>query len=188
MDIYRSVVEEYREDSGREVILGLPPSGVSMMYCPNCMYDAMNKVSSNVYKAKNPYPSGTPTVEYPDGIPGPTSFTKGSTCPICKGIGRLNMAASEITIKAFVRLLKEDTNNPKGAPETSNQVGGIVEYADFWIRAHENQYDNLNNAEYIIVDGYRTEILSVKKLFFGELFECEARARIAPGKYNGYGN
>ena len=47
--------------------------------CPNCVYDSMNRRSSNIYQ-QNP--------------PGPISFTHG-ICPYCNGVGVLKLNSQE---------------------------------------------------------------------------------------------
>ena len=145
--LYKDYTEQLIEDLSSPVILGFAEDTVQ---CPNCLYDVIHKSSTGTY-------NGT----------GPKPFNRG-ICPVCHGKGTVS-ESKEMTIKCivnWVNLNEADRSIIMSAGKT------IVGY--FKIKSVVANYNNINNAKYIIIDGVRTKLLNIIKRGLKEDVTCVA--------------
>lgn len=74
--------------------------------CPNCVWDSINKKSSNVFQASFTTPITIFQATDQERIVGPVSFTEGR-CPVCIGEGQL-FTTKEICLAAMVNYISRD--------------------------------------------------------------------------------
>jgi hypothetical protein len=90
----------------------------SFVDCPNCVWDSINKKSSNVYQSS----FTTPIIIFPstdqERTVGPTPFSEGR-CPVCIGEGQL-FTAKEICIPAMINYI---SHNDRGGRFTDLPAG-----------------------------------------------------------------
>lgn len=134
--LYKGFVQGIREDLGRDVILHIPGPKVK---CGNCLFDPVNKRSTNVY---------SPSVPYPANQPGPTPF-KGGNCPVCNGVGQYTTEVTKV-VQCLIRWLK--------GKEKSYEAYGINDDNDYRLKADISFLADFRNARKVVIDGTPTEV------------------------------
>lgn len=161
--IYKSTLTAMREDLGRFVTLHIPGKKTR---CPNCLFDPVNKRSSNVYSPRNPYPAG---------ISGPQEF-KNTTCPICNGTGNVTTETTK-SVKCLIRTLK------KG--EKDMEIYGQEDENFYQVKADIKYFNDFKNARIVEIDGVPTEVQRLAKRGLRDLVQVVAWCKISewgPGK------
>jgi hypothetical protein len=147
LNLYKKYTEQLIED------LSTP---VSLLYddattqCNNCIYDIMHKCSSGKY-------NGT----------GPKPFDRGY-CPVCKGKGTLSTEIS-YTINCTVNWVNLTESDESAILPPGKKVKGY-----FKIKTLVANYDLINGAKYLIVDGVKTTLLNIIKRGLKENVACIA--------------
>jgi hypothetical protein len=80
--LFNNAIDALLEDNALTVPCELRYGITKTTICPNCIYDPINKKSSNRYKAG-----------------GPVSFASGQICPYCNGVG---LTGEESTEEVFL--------------------------------------------------------------------------------------
>jgi len=78
----------------------------SFVDCPNCVWDSINKKSSNVFQSSFTAPTTIFASTDQERVISPVSFTEGR-CPVCIGEGQL-FTTKEICIPAMVNFISGD--------------------------------------------------------------------------------
>ena len=93
--IFVANVSQIIADFGRPVIIHRKPL---IEDCPNCGWNNVRKASNGVYNTSNTNPE-----------PGPRNipFARGSVCPVCRGVGKLNTPRSDTIIAAVLTTQQE---------------------------------------------------------------------------------
>ncbi len=140
---FKGFVKGIREDLGRDVILHIPGPKVK---CPNCLFDPVNKKSTNVYSPSSPFPS---TTNYNgQTITASIPFT-GGLCPVCNGTGQTTTETTKI-VQCLIRYLK--------ARQRQFLIAGVETENDFRLKADIKFEADFNSARIIEVDGMPTEM------------------------------
>lgn len=162
---FKAGIDQYLKKMGRTISVHLPPYTV---YCPNCIFDAVRKASSNVYDTKfvrpvnifpgtvaerkiypAPFnievaPSG---VQYNPDLVSP-KILKTTVCPVCNGDGRL-VEDYSMDITALV------TWNPK--ENYLDLAPGLEGESVCRIKTFETNYALCREAKYFTIDGVKCE-------------------------------
>lgn len=139
ISLYKDFVEGIREDLGRNVTLHIPGPPIK---CPNCLFDPVNKRSTNVY---------SPSANYPATTPGPKPF-KGGLCPVCNGTGQYTTETTKV-IKCLIRWLKSG--------DIKYHAAGIEEQNDYRLKAAIEFEDDFRRARIVEIDGVPTEVTNI---------------------------
>jgi len=138
IDLYKEAIDSVREQLGRYFYIILPPVQIN---CPNCKYDPIHNVSTNIYEPDDPYPVG---------VPGPMPFQ--GLCPICRGKGTIETVANSKKIKGNITWLV--------GPKRNIQAWGVEELADIEIRNLPLRYeDEIKKAIHFTVDGKKMYLI-----------------------------
>jgi hypothetical protein len=107
--VFNNAIDTLIGQNGLSVPCRLGYSGESSntVFCNNCNYDPISKLSANTYK------SG-----------GPVTFTNGHICPVCVGMGSVKTDSSEIIYMAVLFDSKYFIN---WSTDSANIPGGMVQ-------------------------------------------------------------
>lgn len=126
--LFKDMIGALLENTALTVPCTLHYENTKLQDCPNCIYDPINRRSSNQYK------NG-----------GPIFFVNGQICPYCVGAGSLSFSAEEnvylgIIKPAFFGMNELELNN-------INYVDGMIQSL-----CSINIYAKIKSASYIIID------------------------------------
>lgn len=121
--------------------------------CTNCVYDVVHKCSSGRY-------NGT----------GDKPFTSG-ICPVCKGKGVI-VTLSEQVIICTVNWEQNETQE-----ELPLSEAGTNEKTRCKIKTVVANYDAIKNADYIVINGVRTKLISCIKRGLKDDVVCVAMCK-----------
>ena len=136
---YINTVNSLLNALGRDVIV----NSSTEVDCPNCSFDNVTQTSTGIYSPDDPYP---------ENIPGPIPFT--GVCPVCKGRGKYKTTTTS-SIKCLIRWL-----SPRDRYYIS---AGMIEPFDVELKTTYDNWDILNNADNIKVDGVDTKIINMRR-------------------------
>lgn len=145
--LYSKYITQLIADLGQPVTLCAESSNTK---CNNCVYDTVHKCSSGRY-------NGT----------GPQSFTSG-ICPVCKGKGVISSIAERVVI-CTVNWGQSNTKE-----ELNPSEAGTIENNTCRLKSVVANYDAIKAADYIIIDGVRTKLISLVKRGLKEDVVCIA--------------
>ena len=83
--LYNNAIDSLLADDGLTKPCQLIYGGTKNSLCPNCVYDPINRKSTNRYKAGGLYP-----------------FSSGQICPHCNGIGLIGVESTETVYLAII--------------------------------------------------------------------------------------
>ena len=131
--IYQEGIDGVIDQLGKKVIfVGSPTETI----CPNCYYDARRKRSTGRLNPNNTNPSGPLNI----------FFENGTTCPVCRGRGKLTQTENRKEILATVKWNPRDYVSDSTG--TSNVIlpDGICK-----IKTYSSYTDDIKNAKQILV-------------------------------------
>lgn len=152
--LYKEFVEGIRSDLGRNITLYLPGDKRD---CPNCLFDPINKKSTNVYSPKSPFPT--------DINGGASQFFRGGVCPVCSGTGQVQSGQDSIIVNALIRWLKEE--------KQYKWIQGVHDVNDYRVKADIKFFENFKNARVVEIDGVPCEVTNIRKRGLGTLIQVE---------------
>jgi len=136
---YTDTFDSLLDALGRNVTV----SSSTEVNCPNCGWDNVSQTSNGQYSPDSPYP---------EDIPGPTPFT--GICPVCSGKGKYKTTTTS-SIKCLIRWL-----SPRDRYYIS---AGMIEPFDVELKTDIDNWDILNNADNITVDGVNVNITNMRR-------------------------
>lgn len=178
MDIPKGLKKEFKKSfaqyikaMGRNVDVILKPHTVR---CPNCIYDSVQKKSTNIYDLNFLRPVTVfPTTSYKRIVyPAPFNVTTISgvtfnpdipnarilqtdTCPICNGDGVLR-AENKTCMKAVVNRVSNQTNTE--GSKTFDLSAGRDGYEILRVKTLPSNYAICRDAQVLIIDGVKTKL------------------------------
>jgi len=147
LNLYQTYTEQLIEDLSSVVYLY---SKGDVTKCPNCNYDPVHKCSSGIYNGAGSKPFN------------------GGICPVCNGDGTI-YNETETPVNCTVNWgrvteTKEFEATPPGEEEDNV----------FKIKTLVAHYDTIKAADYITVDGVRTELVNIIKRGLKDNIVCVA--------------
>ncbi|MGQ4893442.1 MAG: hypothetical protein ACP6IQ_02315 [Candidatus Njordarchaeia archaeon] len=136
LNLYKRYTEQLIQDLAMPVILGYNDVEEK---CNNCIYDNIHKCSLNKYNGSGPKP-----------------FT-GGICPVCDGKGVI-YTNREVTINCTVNWV-----NLNETKDFKVESPGQVETGYFKIKTLVSYYEDIKNADYLIIDDVRCRLLNIIK-------------------------
>jgi hypothetical protein len=108
-NLYTSAIDSLLEQGSLSLPCKLKYSGSqNSTLCNNCVYDPISKLSANIYNNT-----------------GPNSFSEGSICPVCLGMGMIKSDSSEVVhmlvlfdSKYWLNMPSQLVNIPEGMVQT----------------------------------------------------------------------
>lgn len=145
--LYQRFVPGIRSDLGRDVTLHIPGTKLN---CPNCLFDAVNKRSTNIYSPKvNQFP-----VTDHNGVSQAASIEfRGGICPICNGTGSVTSGETTKLVQCLIRHLKTD--------QKRYLVQGHEAENDFRLKADIKFQADFENARFLEIDGIPAEVSTI---------------------------
>ena len=150
-NIYKTTIEKLRSDIGRICVITSKVTETQTRDCPNCGFDNITNKSNYTYQPDDPYPAD---------ISGPYPFRTGSTCPVCKGVGRLlkeSESITEVRAKAFIKYL--DKMDEEGA-EIQSLPAGTLDHTTVRLKFNIKHITAVSASDYIEVDGIKVYTLT----------------------------
>jgi hypothetical protein len=131
---FKDMINALLEDTALTVPCKLVFENTKLQDCPNCVYDAITRRSSNIYQ-----------------VGGPLQFIDGQICPYCGGVGSLSFSNDEslylgIIKPAFFGMAPLEL-------ESVNFVDGKIQSL-----CNIEHYAKIKNASYIIIDTNITDL------------------------------
>jgi hypothetical protein len=167
--IYKDLIKQVVEDLHKPIVVFSPPDKED---CPNCKWDSINKTSSGHFDTS----FVTPVVIFGETV-SPVSFQRGR-CPVCYGVGYLEQE-SRRNVKALVKW------NPSAADEFESLPVGREGKAIVRIKVLRADFELINNAVYIQVDGVKCEMIqppTIRGLGTQEELVIAFLQEVEPGK------
>lgn len=148
VNLYKFYVDAIIKDLGRLVELHIPGP---KRKCFNCLFDPVNRKSTNIYSPQNPIPAGQVVKPFTGGI-----------CPICNGTGQFTTETIKL-IQCGIRSLKDK--------EKTYMNQGFNDQFDFRLKAPIASLPDFLAARRIIVDGIPTQLQSYIKKGLRDLIQ-----------------
>ena len=131
---FKDMINALLEDTALTVPCTLVFENTKLQDCPNCVYDAISRRSSNIYQVSGPIP-----------------FIDGQICPYCAGVGSLSFSKEE---ELYLGIIKPAFFGM--APlelESVNFVDGKIQSL-----CNIQHYAKIKNASYVIIDTNITDL------------------------------
>lgn len=166
---YRDLIKTVVEDLHKPVLVFSPPLKED---CPNCKWDSINNASSGKFQDS----FVLDVVIFGETI-SPTPFSR-SRCPICYNVGYLIQEVRR-NVKALVKW------NPTAADDIESLPVGREGKAVVRIKVLRADYEIVNEALYMLVDGVKCEMIrapTVRGLGTQEELIIAYLLEVEPGK------
>jgi hypothetical protein len=120
---YKSLIQQLVKDLAQDLVI--VQESPMFVDCPNCIWDSINKKSSNVFDATFVAPTTIFSGTSEERVITPIAFTEGR-CPVCIGEGQI-FTNKEICIPAMVNFFSETGRRGQFMSEAAGKEGvGLV--------------------------------------------------------------
>lgn len=144
---YKKIINEVVFDLSHDVVVYSPPSLVD---CPNCIYDSVNKKSTGVFDTSFVAPVTLFTGTSSQRTVTPTSFSRGR-CPICFNEGTLK-ALVKTTIQGIFSFYPDTNGGTDGLIPEPYGIDGKIHAQ---LKTNCQHYELLLNADYVEYSGVK---------------------------------